>query len=69
MAILIALNAPVILPGVVLTSSVALRLVFLVTPPGEKRAFWRAGAGILITFLPVLLMPVLGDWVCQYYLQ
>jgi PTS system ascorbate-specific IIC component len=63
MALLIALNAPVILPGVVPHFFCgATAGVFGNATGGKRGAFWGALAhGILITFLPVLLMPVLGD--------
>lgn len=63
MGILIALNAPVILPGVVPHFFCgATAGVFGNATGGKRGAFWGALAhGILITFLPVLLMPVLGD--------
>lgn len=63
MAILIALNAPVILPGVVPHFFCgATAGVFGNATGGKRGAFWGALVhGIVITFLPVLLMPVLGD--------
>jgi len=63
MAALIALNAPVILPGVVphfFTGAAA--GVFGNATGGRRGAVLGSLAnGLLITFLPVLLLPVLGD--------
>ncbi len=63
MAILIALKAPVILPGVVphfFTGATA--GVFGNATGGRRGALIGSFAnGLLITFLPVLLLPVLGD--------
>lgn len=63
MAILIALKAPVILPGVVphfFTGATA--GVFGNATGGRKGAVLGSFAnGLLITFLPVLLLPVLGN--------
>lgn len=63
MAILIKLNAPVILPGVVPHFFCgATAGVFGNATGGRKGAILGAFAhGLLITFLPVLLLPVLGD--------
>lgn len=62
MVILILLKAPVILPGVVPHFFCgATAGVFGNATGGRKGAFWGAFAqGLLITFLPVLLMPTLG---------
>lgn len=63
MGILIALKAPVILPGVVPHFFCgATAGVFGNATGGKKGAFLGSLAhGLFITFLPVLLMPVLGD--------
>lgn len=63
MAILIALKAPVILPGVVPHFFCgATAGVFGNATGGRRGALLGAFAqGLLITFLPVLLLPVLGD--------
>ena len=63
MLILVALNTTIILPGVVPHFFCgATAGVFGNATGGRKGAFWGAFAhGLLITFLPVLLMPVLGD--------
>lgn len=63
MIILIFLKAPVILPGVVPHFFCgATAGVFGNATGGRKGAFWGSFAhGILITFLPVLLMPTLGS--------
>lgn len=63
MVILIALKAPVILPGVVPHFFCgATAGVFGNATGGKKGAFIGAFAhGLLITFLPVLLMPTLGS--------
>lgn len=63
MFILITLKAPVILPGLVPHFFCgATAGVFGNATGGRKGAFWGALAhGLLITFLPVMLLPVLGD--------
>ena len=63
MAILVALKAPVILPGVVPHFFCGASAgVFGNATGGTKGAVFGALAhGLLITFLPVFLMPVLGD--------
>lgn len=63
MVILLKLNAPVILPGVVPHFFCgATAGVFGNATGGRKGAILGAFAhGLLITFLPVLLLPVLGD--------
>ena len=63
MLILVALNTTIIFPGVVPHFFCgATAGVFGNATGGRKGAFWGAFAhGLLITFLPVLLMPVLGD--------
>lgn len=63
MLILIGLKTTIILPGVVPHFFCgATAGVFGNATGGKKGAFWGAFAhGLLITFLPVLLMPVLGD--------
>lgn len=63
MVILILLKAPVILPGVVPHFFCgATAGVFGNATGGRKGAFWGSLAhGLLITFLPVLLMPTLGS--------
>lgn len=63
MLILIALKATIILPGVVPHFFCgATAGVFGNATGGKRGAFWGSFAhGILITFLPVLLMPVLGN--------
>lgn len=63
MLILVGLKTTIILPGVVPHFFCgATAGVFGNATGGKKGAFWGAFAhGLLITFLPVLLMPVLGD--------
>lgn len=63
MFILIILKAPVILPGLVPHFFCgATAGVFGNATGGRKGAFWGALVhGLLITFLPVMLLPVLGD--------
>lgn len=63
MLILVGLKTTIILPGVVPHFFCgATAGVFGNATGGKKGAFWGAFVhGLLITFLPVLLMPVLGD--------
>ena len=62
MFILYALDWTVIIPGWYLISLWVQLRAYLVTLQGTPRCYFRCFAqGLLITFLPVFLLPVLGD--------